>query len=84
MSAIIHGGQRRALEIPPELELQVAVNLLTWMLETELWSSTRAVSSTPKERISLAHERESLGNIRRLRLKKKNHRRAKTEALEGP
>lgn len=25
----------------------------------------------PKERISLAHERESLGNIRRLRLKKK-------------
>lgn len=31
----VHRSQRRVLE-PPEMDLQVVVNPLTWMLETEL------------------------------------------------
>lgn len=44
MSAVAHGGQKRAVD-PFELELQVVISQLTWVLRTGLWYSERTAST---------------------------------------
>jgi hypothetical protein len=44
MSVIASGDQKRKLD-HLELELEVVVSCLRWVLRTELWSSERAAST---------------------------------------
>lgn len=52
MSECARGGRRCCPDIYLELELDV-INYLMWILETELWSSTKAASALNQRVISL-------------------------------
>lgn len=44
MSAVFHGGLKKALD-PLELELQVVISQSPWVLGTDLWYSERTANT---------------------------------------